>query len=163
MSTSGDSKSIDLWDPKKGINLKSFTVHENPVSKVKFSPKRLLASGGIDGMVCVFKFIGKKSSPQILRKPREHPAVIDMMFSPLNENLLSLTDASGMVYIWDTLASEILHEFDDHNGQCTAVSFNPRDNVLTSCGRDGTLALHDLRVPDKEYVTFNFLLSKTPF
>lgn len=152
MATAGIDATIDLWDPKKGVNLKSFNTQGTTITKIKFSSKRLLASSGKDGTISIFTFIGKKSKPQILREAGTHPSILNLAFSPHQDNILAHTDVQGHINVWDITTSEVLYEFNDHNGKPSIISFNPRDNVLTSCGEDGSLVLHDLRTPGKEYV-----------
>lgn len=145
MATGGLKTSIDLWDPKNGTKLKSFTAHQNTITAVKFSSKRLLVSADSDGTIVYHKFVGKKPRPHFLSESSKFTAIQDLAFSNHEENIFAHCEESGDVRIWDIDESKVIQEFKDHSSICKCILFNPRDNVLCSGGHDGKLIFHDLR------------------
>lgn len=148
MATSGNN-SIDLWDPKNGSKLKSFAVHQNAITSIRFSAKRLLVSADDDGVIVFHKFVGKKPRPHFLSEANMFTSIQDLAFSNHEENILAHCEESGKVRIWNLDESKVIQEFNDHSSICKCILFNPRDNVLCSGGNDGHLVFHDLREKSK--------------
>ena len=92
-------ETVSLWDIHSGENLGQFLGHDGPVLSVTASPGgEYLASGGMDGMVRVWKTDGARS---VFRRFVRHVGPVwSLAFSEDSRRLYS-AGGDGVVRVWD--------------------------------------------------------------
>ena len=94
-------ETVSLWDIHSGENLGQFLGHDGPVLSVTASPGgKYLASGGMDGMVRVWKTDGAKA---VFRRFVKHVGPVwSLAFSEDSQRLYS-AGGDGIVRVWDVV------------------------------------------------------------
>jgi len=65
-------------------------------------------------------------------------------FSP-DSQTIAVGDASGILYLWNILTTELLATFAGHTGWIWAVAFSPDGTRLASSGTDGSMRVWDVQ------------------
>ncbi|MDR3548589.1 MAG: hypothetical protein P4M11_10065 [Candidatus Pacebacteria bacterium] len=151
MSGSQD-KSISLWNPVKGLHLKTYTgPHNHEVNDIAIhSDNNCFASVGGDRLV----FLWDVQSGKVLRKFQGHTQAVNCVAFNPQYNVLLSGSLDATVRIWDLAGSErrgaqriqardiqVLEEQKDSVSQIIATE----DQILVAC-LDGFLRVYDIRM-----------------
>jgi eukaryotic-like serine/threonine-protein kinase len=111
------------------------------VTDVAYSPDgRLLASGGLDGVVKVWDARTGKGLLTLRAAPR---FVRGLALSPDNR-LLAGGGEDKRVKVWDATTGALLHEFSIHGGVLEALAFSPDGSRLAASDQDRFVQLWDV-------------------
>lgn len=47
----------------------------------------------------------------------------------------------GLICVWDLVDTKIVHRAKGHAGPVTGLSYHPKEEILLSCGIDGTVRM----------------------
>ncbi|MBD1807730.1 caspase family protein [Microcoleus sp. FACHB-SPT15] len=98
--SAGDNKIIKLWS-LEGKLLDTSSIQQDKIYDVRFGTDGKLASASFDGTVKIWKVEQNKLiDTQLSTKVSE--SAYGIAFNPKNSNILAISDAKGMVKIWDT-------------------------------------------------------------
>jgi len=132
---------IQLWDVKRGRELRSLYGHTDSVNSVAFSPDGLLASGSSDQTV---KLWDAKSGQEV-RTFRGHTGrVKSVAFSP-DGLLMASGSLDKTIKLWDTKNAQEVRSFRGHTSAVDSVTFSPDGLLLASASTDNTVKLWDVR------------------
>eukprot|EP00123_Amoebidium_parasiticum_P005558 comp16720_c0_seq1/m.15012 comp16720_c0_seq1/g.15012 ORF comp16720_c0_seq1/g.15012 comp16720_c0_seq1/m.15012 type:complete len:423 (-) comp16720_c0_seq1:17-1285(-) len=106
----------------------------------------LLASGGEDGVVCVWNVSSGQSAP-LVRFPDAYPRLVDdVAWSPHHGDILASVGDNGNLCFWDMRKATQQTTIAAHSAEATCVAFNPfEDFLICTASVDKTVALWDLR------------------
>jgi len=134
-ATGSFDKSVRLWDPASGKQLREFSGpngHQGLVLSVAFSPAGdQIASGGTDNTAKVWDV--PLSTP--VRELTHAAAVTAVAVSP-DGKTVAATARDGSVKLWAADGKPIA-TLSGHPGGATGAAFSANGQVLASCGADG--------------------------
>jgi hypothetical protein len=145
LASGGGDKTVRLWDPATGSQVRALTGHGKGSSSggvwgVAFSPAgRLLASGGADKTVRLWDVVAGDS---LFALAGHTDAVKGVAFSPDGRLLASAGDKT--VRLWDPATGNHLHSLTGHTAAVKAVAFSPDGRVLASGGGERKVRLWDM-------------------
>jgi WD40 repeat protein len=138
-ATGSFDKSVRLWDPATGKQLREFagpSGHQSLVLSVAFSPNGdQVASGGSDNTARVWDV--PLSKP--VRELAHGAGVTAVAVSPDGKSVAGAA-ADGSVKVWSADGKPIA-TLTGHPGGATGVLFSANNAVLATCGIDGTARL----------------------
>jgi WD40 repeat protein len=141
LASSGEDKTVRLWDPATGTQQHVLTGHTGrpgPVHSVTFSPDgRLLASGGSDKTVRLWD---PATGTQRRILTGHSQGVSSVAFSPDGRLLASGDDG---VWLWDPAADEHHRTLTSDTWMVHTVAFSPDGRLLASGGSDKKVRLWD--------------------
>lgn len=136
--TGSFDKSIRLWDPATGKQLREFSGpngHQSLVLSVAFNPKGdQIASGGSDNTARVWDV--PMSTP--VRDLAHTAGVTAVTLSPDGKTLAAAAK-DGSVKLWATADGKPIATLTGHSGGATGVAFSGNGQILATSGADGSL------------------------
>ena len=144
LASCGRDRTVRLWDPVSGEQLRALAGHAHGVHGVAFSPDgRLLASCGDDKTVRLWDPVsGEQLRALAGHTGRFLSSVRGVAFSPDGRLLASCGD-DKTVRLWDPASGEHLRTLTGHAEWVHGVAFSPDGRLLASCGDDKTVRLWD--------------------
>jgi hypothetical protein len=131
-SGSGD-KTIRLWDPDTGRELRVLTGHTAAVTAIAFSRDgRLLASAGIDRTVRLWD----PMSGRLLQTLAGSGFALAL--SPAGP-VLAAGGSEGTINIWDPGSALLIRSLAGHSGDVRCIAFGPAGRFFASGGTDATV------------------------
>jgi WD40 repeat protein len=142
LASSGEDKTVRLWDPATGTQQRVLTGHTGrpgPVHCVAFSPDgQLLASGGTDKTVRLWD---SATGTQQRLLTGHGQGVSSVAFSPDGRLLASSDDKT--VRLWDPATGEHHRTLNSDTWMVHTVAFSPDGRLLASGGSDKKVRLWD--------------------
>ena len=141
LASSGDDKTVRLWDPATGKRRRTLTGHTGRIWGVAFSPDgQTLASVGVDETVRLWD----PATGEHRRTLTGHTGTVyGVAFSP-DGRLLASAGADKTVRLWDPATGEHRRTLTGHTGTVWGVAFSPDGQTLASAGGgDKTVRLWD--------------------
>ncbi|MFO5527903.1 MAG: hypothetical protein ACLBM1_08745 [Cuspidothrix sp.] len=140
-----DDKTIKLWDVNLGIEVFTFTGHEERVYAVAFSPLgKILASGSKDKTV---KLWSLETGKEIYSFKGHTDDVLSVTFSPDGKLLASGAGGNDKTIKILQLAENEVKTLTGHSdwfGGITSLAFSPDGKTLISGSQDKTIKLWNL-------------------
>jgi WD40 repeat protein len=137
--TGSFDKSVRLWDPATGKQVREFSGpngHQGLVLSVAFNPTGdQVASGGSDNTAKVWDV--PQSTP--VRELTQSAAVTAVAVSPDGKTVAGAS-RDGSIKLWPADGKPVV-TLAGHPGGANGVAFSPNGQVLATCGADGTLRL----------------------
>jgi WD40 repeat protein len=135
-----EERTIRLWDPATGREVRALTGHIGPVHALAFHPDgNRLASAGADRTIRIWDSAAG-NLPSILEG---HTApLFTLTFSPDGSQLAS-AGADRTIRIWDAATGRLLRELGGHTHWVMGLAFSPDGSRLASAGADNTVRLWD--------------------
>uniref|UniRef100_A0A0G4IFK9 Translation initiation factor beta propellor-like domain-containing protein n=1 Tax=Chromera velia CCMP2878 TaxID=1169474 RepID=A0A0G4IFK9_9ALVE len=145
---------IQLWDPRDARCITQKHIHQDSITRVKWSPKgdHLISAGRDQALRVVDLRTLKEMSTMVHSHTRGDIRDFDM--HPRHEGFLASCDSAGVVYYWDFLqgpaggqrqkplagiqhAHEIPPNYDEKTSRCRTLKWHPLGHVLATGGEDG--------------------------
>ncbi|MDM3853671.1 MAG: hypothetical protein PT120_01785 [Aphanizomenon gracile PMC649.10] len=140
-----DDKTIKLWDVNLGIEVFTFTGHEERVYAVAFSPLgKILASGSKDKTV---KLWSLETGKEVYSFKSHTDDVLSVTFSPDGKLLASGAGGNDKTIKILQLAENKVKTLTGHSdwfGGITSLAFSPDGKTLISGSQDKTIKLWNL-------------------
>jgi WD40 repeat protein len=140
-----DDKTIKLWDVNLGIEVFTFTGHEERVNAVSFSPLgKILASGSKDKTV---KLWSLETGKEVYSFKGHTDDVLSVTFSPDSKLLASGAGGNDKTIKILQLAENQVKTLTGHSdwfGGITSLAFSPDGKTLISGSQDKTIKLWNL-------------------
>ena len=140
-----DDKTIKLWDVNLGIEIFTFTGHQERVNAVSFSPLgKILASGSKDKIV---KMWSLETGKEIYSFKSHTDDVLSVTFSPDGKLLASSAGGNDKTIKILQLAENKVKTLTGHSdwfGGITSLAFSPDGKTLISGSQDKTIKLWNL-------------------
>ena len=137
-ATGGFDKSVRLWDPTTGKEIRSYAGkdgHQNLVLAVAFSGDgSSLASGGSDNFAKVWDI--PVSTP--LKEYAQTGGVTSVSVTP-DGKVVAAAATDGTVKLFSTVDGKQLFNLAGHAGAVNSVQFSANGQILASAGADGTV------------------------
>ena len=125
--------------------------HTKEGAALSWSPKEegVLATGGFDGIICVWDIDTGLPSYR-LRRSRETcrapEGVEDVAFHPRHPSMLAAaTSGNGVVVVLDLRSQDTPQTFKAHTGSCRGVEVSPHNEILLATCGDQSVKLWDIR------------------
>ncbi len=136
----GDGRTIRLWEPATGRELRSLCGHVGSVYALAFSPEGTrLASAGFDRVIRIWD----PDSGRVLATLEGHSgAVFALAFSPDGLQLAS-AGFDRVIRIWDLASGRPIQKLAGHTNWVLGLAFSPDGERLASAGADQTVRLWD--------------------
>src|SRR6266851_1407291 len=158
LASGGVDGAVKLWEAGSGQPLTTMQSHTGAVWSVALSddPRsvedfpssapdsagrggRLLASGGLDGMVRLWE----AGSGQLLATLQGHASIVFGVTLSEDGRLLASGSVDGTVRLWTAASGQLLAALHGHTGATRVVAFSRDGRLLASGGDDGTVRLYD--------------------
>ena len=142
LASSGEEKSIRLWDPANKVQLAELQWHGDSVPGLAFnSSGTLLASGSFDGNVVLWDVAARSPAG----KPMAHDSsgVTAIAFDSTGKVLAS-SARDGSIALWDTASRTRTARLSGHDGRALRLAFSPAAGLLASGGTDAAALLWDV-------------------
>jgi eukaryotic-like serine/threonine-protein kinase len=136
----GDGRTIRIWDPATGREIRGLRGHVGSVYSVAFSPDGTrLASAGADRTVRIWD----PATGDLLSALEGHTeAVFAVAFSPDGARLAS-AGADRSIRIWDPDSGRPILTLNNHKNWVMGLAFSPDGSRLASAGADQTVRIWD--------------------
>jgi len=143
LASAGWDKTIRLWDPSTGKELRQLVGHQAEIECLAIAPDgKLIASGAWDKTIRVWDPANGKEVRQLGPNP---DGILSIAFAPDGKFLASgnqdRTGRQGMLHVWDVAAGKVLRTLAGHASPVSAVAFSPDGRLLASGGLDKRVVL----------------------
>ncbi|KZP23817.1 WD40 repeat-like protein, partial [Athelia psychrophila] len=138
-----------LWDITDGAVVAKLTGHTDSVTSTAFSADgELLASGGMDGRVRVWRRVGKADwrTWEFLTELQGCDEVMWLRWHPKGNVLLAGSNDST-VWLWQLPSGTTMQVFSGHACPVQCGEFTPDGKRIVTADAEGTLMLWDPRSP----------------
>ncbi|MEV7816031.1 trypsin-like peptidase domain-containing protein [Streptomyces flaveolus] len=141
LATSGDDKTIRLWDVATGKARTTLTGHTNTVQSVAFSPDgHTLATGSNDKTIRLWDVATGKARTTLTGHTN---TVQSVAFSP-DGHTLATGSWDHTVRLWDVATGKTRTTLTGHTRQVFSVAFSPDGHILATGSTDHTVRLWDV-------------------
>jgi WD40 repeat protein/tRNA A-37 threonylcarbamoyl transferase component Bud32 len=136
----GEGRTIRLWDPSTGREVRSLEGHVGSVHALAFDPGgERLASAGADRIIRLWD----PDSGRVASTLEGHSgAVFALAFSP-DGALLASAGFDREIRIWDVASGRTIRTLSGHTNWVLGLAFSPDGSRLASAGADQTVRLWD--------------------
>ncbi|KAH9945448.1 ribosome biogenesis protein Sqt1 [Epithele typhae] len=138
-----------IWDITTGDELVKLTGHTDSVTSTAFSADgELVATGGMDGKVRVWRRVGKDSykSWEFLTELTGPDEVMWLKWHPKGTVLLAGSNDTT-VWLWQLPSGNTMQVFAGHMGPVACGDFTPDGKRIITADAEGTLIFWDPRSP----------------
>nr|POE55717.1 wd repeat domain-containing protein 83 [Quercus suber] len=143
----GKDRTIRLWNPHRGIHIKTYKSHAREVRDVHVTPdnSKLCSCGG-DRQI----FYWDVSTGRVIRKFRGHDGEVNAVKFNEYSSVIVSAGYDQSLRAWDcrshsTEPIQIIDSFSDSVMSVNAVKFNEYSSVIVSAGYDQSLRAWDCR------------------
>ena len=137
---------IKLFDLQSGSleERKAFTgIHTGQIGGLAWAPDgQLLASGGAEGLVCLWPMEGETTAATVLRG--HEGRVVRLAYHP-SGRYLSSASYDQTFRVWDVSTQQALLTQGGHAGEVFSVAISPDGSLLASGGREAIGRVWDMR------------------
>lgn len=152
----GDT-TVRIWDMKtrtlaavgRGSRFWShYLEHKNWVLSVKWSPDgRLLASGGMDGNICIWRMASGVECVAILKGHSKWITSIswEPAFGQSVSTRIASASKDGTAKVWDVVAKKCTATLSRHSDSVTCVRWS-KDGHIFTCSKDKTAKMWTVEV-----------------
>jgi eukaryotic-like serine/threonine-protein kinase len=135
-----DARTIRLWDPATGKEVRALRGHVGSIYALAFSPDgTTLATAGADRDVRIWDVA--TGEPRVTLHGHS-AAVFGLAFSP-DGKLLASASADRTIRCWDLDTDRQCHVLEGHTNWVMGVAFSPDGARLASAGADQTVRIWD--------------------
>jgi WD40 repeat protein len=136
----GPGRSIRLWNPVTGREVRTLEGHIGSIHGLSFHPDGTrLASAGADGSVRIWNIATGETSLVRQGEPR---ALFCVAFSPDGTKLVA-AGADRTIRCWEVTTGRLIHELPGHTNWIMGVAFSPDGSRLASAGADQSVRIWD--------------------
>ncbi|MDM9583595.1 serine/threonine-protein kinase [Nostoc sp. GT001] len=141
IASSGDDRTIKLWDLATGKLISSLNGHFQQVNVVVISPNgKLLVSASDDNTIKIWNLATRK---QIRTLIGHSDSIHALAISADSETLVSASD-DNTIKIWDLATGEQIRTLAGHTFWVRSVAISPNGVILTSGSFDKTIKIWNL-------------------
>src|SRR5262249_18236807 len=145
--SSGDDRTLRLWDVEKGVSLRTFSGYNRPVICVCVSADgRRALSGDAGGAVRLWDL---PTGRELASWEAHRPGVRSLAISPDGRVVLSGGDDRA-VRLWDAATGKLLRTFLGHENTVLFVAFSAEGRTVFSVAEQGETRENFLRAWDVE-------------
>jgi WD40 repeat protein/uncharacterized caspase-like protein len=133
LASTGEDKTIKLWDAATGVELRTIPAHTDEVNAIAISPDgKTLASGSTDHTIKLWDIA---SGTELKTLTGHELPVNSVAFSP-DGKLLASGSFDKTIKLWDVASGELLKTLSGHEAYVSRVVFSPDGGTLMSGGGD---------------------------
>lgn len=133
--STGNNKSIWIWDAVTAQVLKNIGGHKKDVTSVAWSPDGALIASADAGGVILLRRVESIEGGQTRSLSGGKAIIRDVAFSPDGE-LLAAAGADGIVRVWDVERGIQTYQLTGHERSVSSIAFSPDGTKLASGGSD---------------------------
>ena len=146
LASSGDDKTIKLWDLATRKELATLQGHFESVAAIAFSPDgKILASAGYDKTVRLWDITTRK---HLATLPGHEGTVWSVAFSP-NGKMLATGDDRA-IRLWDVATRKQRLTFAEYSGSVLSVAFSPDGRTLAAATADSKVKLWSITTGEEQ-------------
>jgi WD40 repeat protein len=139
--TSGEDKTLRLWDAYTGQQLRIFEGHTQRVLGAALSPDgKHVLSGCDDRTVRLWDAITGK---EIDKMTGQDDQAVSVVFGPQGKAISG--GGNGTMYFWDLNTGRKAGVFTGHTGQARSVAYSDKARLAVTCSWDRSIRLWDLK------------------
>ncbi|XP_012937999.1 WD repeat domain-containing protein 83 [Aplysia californica] len=141
--TCGSDKSVKLWNPLRGLHLKTYSGHGYEVLDAQSSGDNShICSGGMDKTVVLFDV----STGQAIRKYRDHAGTVNCVSFNEESTLILSGSLDCSIRTWDVRSrkNQPIQVLDEAKDSVTFVQVS--DHEILSGSADSRIRRYDLRI-----------------
>ncbi|KAG0670211.1 pre-mRNA cleavage and polyadenylation factor (CPF) complex subunit [Maudiozyma exigua] len=132
---------VKLWDPRSGNCISTIFKFKHTVLKTKFQPTKgnLLGAISKDKSLRIFDIRYGMKELMVIRDEIDY---MDLLWSPLNESMVTVGSYDGSIKHFDLLQDleNPVHTIPFAHDKCiTSMAYNPMGNILASASKDRTV------------------------
>ncbi len=153
LATSGDDRSVKLWDLTTGKELAIIGVHADVVNEVVFIPQpdgasHHLVTASQEGAIKVWEV----STGQLVTELNGHKGAVRSLDVSRDGQLLATAGDDETVRLWDAQNGQLLTELHGHTRAVAKVQFSPNGVKLATVSEDGTARIWDVSTRELLFV-----------
>ncbi len=148
LASGSKDKTIKLWNPKTGQEIRTLRGHASQILSVAFSPDgKTLASGSEDNTIKLWNL----QTGQEIRTLRGHSSsVSSVSFSP-DGKVLASGSFDNTIKLWNLQTGQQIRTLAGHLSLVYSVAFSPDGGTLASGSYDNTVKLWNLTTGKEIY------------
>ncbi|MFG3548895.1 NB-ARC domain-containing protein [Streptomyces sp. NPDC047725] len=140
IATTGNDKTVRIWDPAEGTLLRTLSGHTGWVTAVAVSPDGAwIATASDDGTVRIWDPV----TGSLLRVLNGHSGTVTGVAAGVNGAWIATTGNDKTVRIWDPAEGTLLRTLSGHTGWVTAVAASPDGAWIATASHDKTVRIWD--------------------
>jgi WD40 repeat protein len=153
VATSGDDKTIRIWDPMTGKEQTVLTYSDRPLGVAFSADGKYLLSGNADGIARLWDVATGKE----IRRFTGHTAFVNgVAFSPDGKYALT-TSNDHTARLWDVGTGAEVRRFTGHGDQVRMGTFSPDGKYIITASNDNTARLWHTDLDDTVAYVCGFL------
>ncbi|MGW0079417.1 NB-ARC domain-containing protein [Streptomyces cellulosae] len=140
IATTGNDKTVRIWDPATGTLLRTLTGHTGWVTAVAVSPDgSWIATASDDYTVRIWD----PATGTLLQILDGHTGTVTAVAAGVNGAWIATTGNDKTVRVWDPATGTLLRTLTGHTGWVTAVAVSPDGSWIATTSSDKTMKIWD--------------------